>query len=332
MANVATLIPGAIDRVEALKTAVQDLAVAHGKQSADLAGGLYQTISAFGDEAGRSMEILRIGSMAASAGAATTSEAVGLLSTITKGYGDTSAGAVQQAADLALLVTRLGETTFPAVAASMGRTVPIAAQLGVSQQELAAGYATLTGASGSTAEVSTALAAVMRAEVLRRAAAERTAEVSTALAAVMRGLITPTEGMRTAVEQLGAADGQALVQTHGLRGALELLIGTTDGSNEAIAGLFGSSRALDAVFPLVGASAATFESHLSRMQDTTGTTAEAVRQAADLALVVTRLGETTFPELAGRLPSALAACRPLRPPAGPFRSPAGPPPAPFTNR
>ena len=77
MANVATLIPGATNRVGELKTAVQDLAVPHGKESADLAGGLYQTISAFGDEAGRSMEILRIGSMAASAGAATTG-AVGL--------------------------------------------------------------------------------------------------------------------------------------------------------------------------------------------------------------------------------------------------------------
>ena len=41
MANVATLIPGSTARVEEIKTAVQDLAVAHGRQTQDLVGGLY---------------------------------------------------------------------------------------------------------------------------------------------------------------------------------------------------------------------------------------------------------------------------------------------------
>lgn len=58
MANVATLIPGATQRVQTLKAAVRDLSVAHGKDSQDLASGPYQTISAFGDRAGRTMEIL----------------------------------------------------------------------------------------------------------------------------------------------------------------------------------------------------------------------------------------------------------------------------------
>ena len=39
MANVATLIPDNTARVEELKTAVQDLAQAHGKSSQDLAPG-----------------------------------------------------------------------------------------------------------------------------------------------------------------------------------------------------------------------------------------------------------------------------------------------------
>ncbi|KKL23582.1 hypothetical protein LCGC14_2423910, partial [marine sediment metagenome] len=58
MANVATLIPGNIDRVNELKNSVQDLAIAHGKDTADLAKGLYQTISAFGDKAGQTVKIL----------------------------------------------------------------------------------------------------------------------------------------------------------------------------------------------------------------------------------------------------------------------------------
>lgn len=62
MANVATLIPQNTTRVQALKQSVRDLSVAHGKDAQDLASGLYQTISAFGDRAGRTMEILRINS------------------------------------------------------------------------------------------------------------------------------------------------------------------------------------------------------------------------------------------------------------------------------
>ena len=87
MANVATLIPENARRVTELKTAVQDLAVAHGRDSQDLTAGLYQTISAFGDQAGRTMRILRINSEAAAAGVATTEDAIALTSAVTKAYG-----------------------------------------------------------------------------------------------------------------------------------------------------------------------------------------------------------------------------------------------------
>ena len=145
MANVATLIPGNTERVAALKTAVQDLAQAHGKSSQELAGGLYQTISAFGDSAGRTMRVLEINSRAATAGVATVAEAVDLTSAVTKAYGDTSAEAVQKVSDLALLTVRLGKTDFPSLAAAIGRTAPLAAALGVRQEELAATFSTLAG-------------------------------------------------------------------------------------------------------------------------------------------------------------------------------------------
>ena len=145
MANVATLIPENTARVAELKTAVQDLAVAHGRDTQDLTAGLYQTISAFGDQAGRTMEILRINSEAAAAGVASTEDAIALTSAVTKSYGDTSAEAVQKASDLAFVTVRLGQTSFPELAAAIGKTTPLAAALGVRQEELAASYATLSG-------------------------------------------------------------------------------------------------------------------------------------------------------------------------------------------
>ena len=215
LANVATLIPGNTARISELKTAVQDLAQAHGKSSQDLAGGLYQTISAFGDEAGRTMQILAINSRAATAGVATVAEAVDLTSAVTKAYGDTSVEAVQKVSDLALLTVRLGKTSFPELAAAIGRTAPVAAALGVRQEELSATYATLAGVTGSTAEASPQLRAIMSA------------------------LASPTATMAAVIRDLGAADAQTLIETHGLQGALAALIGETDGSVAAVNELVG---------------------------------------------------------------------------------------------
>ena len=254
MANVATLIPQNTTRVQELKKSVRELSIAHGKDSQDLVSGLYQTISAFGDRAGRTMEILRINSEAAAAGVATTSDAIALTSAVTKAYGDTSAAAVRKASDLAFTTVRLGQTSFPELAAAIGRATPIAAALGVRQEELAASFATLTGTIGSTAETSTALAGLL-GEILE----------------------PKTKAMRKAVLELGVADGKTLVETRGLKGAIDALIGTTDGSEASIARLISSEKAQLAVLPLVSTAAKTYASNLREMESASGATAEAFR-------------------------------------------------------
>lgn len=161
MANVQSLgVP--LARVTELKDSVQDMAIATGKSTEDLAGGLYEVVSAFGDSADSAL-ILQSNAKAAAAGLATTTDAIKLTAAVTKGYGDSSAAAVQQVADLAFQTVNLGQTTFPELAANMGKVVPIAAALGVSQQELFAQMATLTGVTGNAAEVSTQLRATYQA-------------------------------------------------------------------------------------------------------------------------------------------------------------------------
>ncbi|KKL78691.1 hypothetical protein LCGC14_2022310 [marine sediment metagenome] len=257
MANVATLIPGNTARVEQLKSAVQDLAIAHGKPTQDLVAGLYQTISAFGDQAGDTVEILRINSMAATAGLATTIDAINLTSAVTKGFGDTTAAAVQKASDLAFITVKLGQTTFPELASSIGRVVPLAAKLKISQEELFAGFATLTGVVGSTAEVSTQLSAILRA------------------------MLKPTDDMQKAIAHLGFSGAEAMLSQLGMVGSLQALIGTTDGSTEAVAKLFGQAEALTSVFALTGAQAGTFSEKLAAMQDEAGKTAEAFKEQTE---------------------------------------------------
>jgi len=256
MANVATLIPGNVDRVEELKTAVQNMAVEVGKSTGDLAGGLYQIISAFGDSADTA-QLLEINAKAAAAGLATTTDAINLTSSVTKGYGDVTAEAAQKAADLAFQTVKLGQTTFPELAASIGRVVPIAATLGVTQEELFAGFATLTGVTGNASEVSTQLAGILRA------------------------MIKPTDDMSEAINSLGYESAQAMVQDLGLVGSLRALIGTTDGSQEAVGELVQRAEALTSIFALSGGQAETFDQKLAAMADTTGVATEAFREQTE---------------------------------------------------
>lgn len=161
MANVASLGVGT-DRVLELKESVQDLAIDIGKGTDDMADGLYQVVSAFGDTSD-SVAILENAAKTGAAGLATTTDALNLLATVTKGYGDESLTAQKKVSDLAFQTVNLGQTTFPELAASMGKVVPLASALGVSQEELFAQMATLTGVTGTASEVTTQLRATYQA-------------------------------------------------------------------------------------------------------------------------------------------------------------------------
>jgi len=250
MADVATLIPGNVQRVEELKTAVQAMAIETGKRTGDLTRGLYQVISAFGDTADTAL-ILETNARAAAAGLATTEQAIALTSAITKGYGDTSAEAVTKVADLALLTVRLGQTTFPELAGAMGRVTPIAAAMGVSMEDLFAVMATLTGTTGNAVEV------------------------STQLRSVLQGLMRPSKDMQGALESMGYASGTAALEAIGLEGVLQKLAIETKGNQEALVGLWGQVEAGVAVLALTGGQADTLSQRLQDMKGYAGTTDEA---------------------------------------------------------
>jgi len=256
MADVATLIPGNTERVLELKASVQDLAIVTGKSTKDIAAGLYQVVSAFGDSADTAV-ILGINARAAAAGLASTQDSINLTSAVTKAYGDTSAAAVQKVADLAFQTVKLGQTTFPELSSSIGRVTPLAATLGIEVEELFGGFATLTGVTGKAAEVSTQMAAILRA------------------------MMKPTEGMTEAIRILGYENSKAMLSELGMVGSLEQLITTTDGTTESVAELFGRAEALTAVFALTGAQADTFQMKLDAMYHSAGAMSEAFAEVTE---------------------------------------------------
>jgi len=250
MANIATLIPGNIKRVEELKESVQDLSVETGKSTSDIAAGLYQVISAFGDTSD-TVKILDTNVRAAAAGLATTTDAINLTSAVTKGYGDTTAEAVKKASDLAFVTVKLGQTTFPELASSIGKVIPFAQAMKVSQEELFAGFAALTGVTGNAAEVSTQFKGILGA------------------------MVTPTEAMTEALKQTGYATHGAMIEDLGLQGALKRLKEETDGTIIGMGKLFAEKEGLIGVTALLGAQEEAYTEKLGEMVKGAGAGAEA---------------------------------------------------------
>ena len=249
LANVSTLLTGTEAEVAARTAEIGDqvLEISNrtGVATADLTDGMYQVVSAFGDSADAAA-ILETAAKSAAAGNATTTDSINLLSAVTKGYGDTSAEAVQQAADLAFATVRLGQTSFPELAAGMGKVIPLASTLGLEQEQLWGAMATLTGVTGSTAEVVTQMKATMQA------------------------FLSPSKNMQAAIKNMGYESGQALLESKGLQGSLDALKDAVGGNELAFAGLFSSVEAQTAVLAMAGNQAENLTSKTAEMYEATG--------------------------------------------------------------
>ena len=247
MANVASLVPSASQEILGMSGDVQGLAVDMGKSTGDMTTGLYQVISAFG-YGGDALGQLEINARAASAGLATTEQAIALTSAVTKGYGDTSAAAVQSASDLALTTVQLGQTTFPELAASIGRVVPLASSLGVTQQELFAVMATGAGVTGTAGEV------------------------ATQFRGILQSLMAPTETMSGLIGQMGFSSGQAMLQQLGLQGSINAIVQAAQASGTPLQSYMGSIEGQTLALTLAGPQAAAFTEKLAAMGNAAGAT------------------------------------------------------------
>ncbi len=256
MANVGTLIPGNTARVKELKDEVQAMAVATGKSTSDLSAGLYQVVSAFGDSADAAA-ILEVNARAARGGLAETTDAINLTSAVTKSYGDVSAEAVTRSADLALMTVRLGQTTFPELAASIGTVTPLAAELNVTQQELFGTMATFTGVTGSASEV------------------------STQLRGVLQSLLAPTGNMAGLLADMGFESGEAMVAQLGLQGTIAAVVKAAEGAGAPLQSFISSIEGQTLALSATGGQADAYRGKVTAMGDAAGTTGVAFAESTE---------------------------------------------------
>lgn len=289
MQNVGTLLDGDVQgKLQGMSKQLKQVSIDTGAATSDLTDGLYQVVSAFGESA-ESVKQLEIAAKAAKAGNATTTDSVNMLSAVTKGYGDTSAAALQKASDLAFLTVKLGQTSFPELASSMGQVVPLAATMKVSQEELFGAMATLTGVTGGTAEV------------------------TTQLRATMQEFLSPSSQMEKALKKMGYTSGAAALESEGLGGILTKLKESVKGDEVAFANLFSSIESKNAVLALTGAQADAFAEKTAAMGEAAGATDRAFKiqtnsvsaMASKLknagSVMLTSLGEKALPYVQGAM-------------------------------
>ena len=253
--KVQTLIPGAKERVKEFQDEILNLSPAVGKTTKDLTDGLYEVISAFGDSAD-SAKNLELAAKGATAGGATTKDSIALLSAVTKGYGDTSNVAQKKVSDLAFTTVKLGQTSFPELAASIQRVTSQSNTLKISQEELFSVFSSGTGVIGGAAEV------------------------STKFSALLTEMQKPGDRLAKTFKALGVESGTELIENFGgLQGALQALKSEAEKTGEPISNLFGSAEAGKLALYASGEGAAKFTSDLQAMNQAAGATEQAFKDA-----------------------------------------------------
>jgi len=252
IANVGSL---GVENISGIKAGILDLSANVAVPISDLTAGMYQVVSA-GVAANEQIAFLEVTSKAAKAGLAETTDAINLASAVVKGYGK-EWSETESILDQAFQTVKLGQTTFPELAGSIGQTIPLASALKIQTKELFGAFATLTGVTGGTSEV------------------------ATQLKAVFTGLAAPTADLTRLVKQHGFETVESAAAQQGLNGILKLLQEETGGSAAKMGELFGSVEAVNALLALAGPQYDSFKTKTDAMTNSAGEMEKAYKINSD---------------------------------------------------
>ncbi len=250
-----------------------------------MAGQTFDLVSGLG-QANVTMAKMDIAARTAAAGFDTTGASTSLLISVSKAYNDVSDEMFEKVSDLIFKTNELGQTSVPQLGAAFPQVAAKAAGLNIKIEEVAAGFATFAGVLGNTAEV------------------------GTKMRAIMNSFITQSDEMASTILDLGFANAETLLSTEGLSGAIELLIGETDGSVEALGKLFSSSEAVEIAMALAGNQSENFAENLEAMANAAGSGQKAMDELAssdvfrldqamnEVANAMIRIGSEAVPGIA----------------------------------
>lgn len=274
------------DEVDHLKESVLDLAGETARAPQELAEALYFAASA-GLDSSQAMDAVTVAARAAQVGLGSTQDIVGLAASAIASYGAENITAAE-ATDILVSTIREGRAEPAELAGTLGRVLPIAAQLGVTFDEVGGTVAVLSNVFGDT---------------------NRTV---TATQGLFVKMLSPTKQGRDALADMGTSveELHAAIESDGLLGALELL--RTKGFDEnstALRALFDDIEGFQAASALLATDQTILADTFTATANSAGSldtalegmdaNANAMKQAwVDLQVALIQAGEVIVPIVA----------------------------------
>lgn len=242
-----------------MKASVLDLSEATGRLPQEVADALFFVASS-GYEAAEAMEVTATSANAARAGMGSTIVIADFLTAAVSAYGRENLTAAA-AADTLTEAVVLGKAEADLMAHSLGRVMPIAAQMGVSFDQVAASVAAMS----------------------RKMSASNVSVAVVNLRQLLSDLQNPAKGAETVLEKMGIKVRELgqMIREKGLLESLQMLGDKLEASGQDFGDIVGNVRSLTGALELAGVSSQDVEEIFQEMTTSTGMLDRAVAAMAN---------------------------------------------------
>lgn len=258
LSKVVGLVGVSQSQVDEWADDILELGPKLGKSPKELAEALFFVTSA-GIKGAEALEVLEMAGKASAAGLGETKTIADLVTSAMNAYGVENLSAAQ-ATDIVTAAVREGKAEASELASSMGQVLPLASQMGVSFDQVAAAQAAMTR-TGTNAS-----------------------EAATQLKSIMAGLIKPSKQAEEQLKAMGTSSQEMRkkIKDEGLINSLfDLKEMTNKYGEEAMARVFPNIRALMGVLDLMGSSAEDNAVIFDKVANSTGALDDAFSAASD---------------------------------------------------
>ena len=241
IAELNSILGGTAESMEPLKVKAAELAREFNFPIGQVVEAQYQAVSAQFVTTSQQTDVMTASMKLAKVGVMDLNTSVTLIASALKAYGMSSSQAETVAAKFFQTV-RDGKVRGEELAASLGKVMPVAAELGVSLDEV------------NTAVVQLTVSGI------------KAPEAATSLRSALMALIKPSSDLKKSLKELGFDSGEQAIGALGLVGALQALRGTTDETIASAVKLFPNIRAQNTILRETGERAAKAAEELTKMK------------------------------------------------------------------
>lgn len=255
--EIEGLVGIAREEVSMMNKEIKAMAGVTSRPPQELANALYFVTSS-GIQGAAALDLVLQSGKAAAAGLGETNVIADLLSGTINAYGKENITAAK-ATDILVAAVREGKAEAPAFSTALGYVVPIAAEMGVEFEEVAAHIASMT-----------------RINIDAQTAA-------TNLRQMFSDLLQPTKGAKEAMERMGTSAGELrrALREDGLLSVLRFFKEEMKDNEEAMSEIFGNVRSLTGALALVGENGDEAAQIFANLQHVTGDMDKAFQAAAN---------------------------------------------------